>query len=198
MRSTNQESTTNTACTSTACAHSTGIPVATIRRDRFLPLVALSVMTVWLAVGQALAEDTGSVYDAMVLSCIDPRIEHLVQEAAEEYLEREQLESQYSHLRIAGAAVGAVAPRFKDWHKTFWENLDISLRLHQFTHVLVIDHRDCGAAREAYGPHRTRAAETALHKGAMMELKKEIHERHPQLDVRTLLIDIPDGNTKDP
>jgi hypothetical protein len=57
-------------------------------------------------------------YEAMVLTCIDPRI----QEPVWKYLAERDLTGKYSQFVIAGAAIGVVAPAFKDWHKAFWDN----------------------------------------------------------------------------
>jgi len=57
-------------------------------------------------------------YEAMVLTCIDPRI----QEPVWKYLAGRDLTGKYSQFVIAGAAIGVVAPAFKDWHKAFWDN----------------------------------------------------------------------------
>jgi hypothetical protein len=46
---------------------------------------------------------------------------------------------------------GVVAPAFKDWHKAFWDNLAASIQLHHIPKVIAINHRDCGAAKIAYG-----------------------------------------------
>src|SRR5437762_10698372 len=52
---------------------------------------------------------------------------------------------------FAGAAIGVVAEPFKDWHKAFWDNLATSIQLHNIKKVIAINHRDCGAAKIAYG-----------------------------------------------
>jgi carbonic anhydrase len=44
-----------------------------------------------------------------------------------------------------------VAPAFKSWEPAFWENLAASIQLHHIPKVIVINHRDCGAAKIAYG-----------------------------------------------
>ena len=44
-----------------------------------------------------------------------------------------------------------VAPASAKWHETFWDNLAASIGLHGIKSVIAIDHRDCGAARIAYG-----------------------------------------------
>jgi carbonic anhydrase len=53
-----------------------------------------------------------------------------------------------------------------------------------------IDHRDCGAAKIAYGEAAvvTPQAETETHKAALAEFRKQVAERHPQLAVETGLM----------
>src|SRR6266550_3009397 len=83
----------------------------------------------------------------MILSCIDPRM----QEPVHKYTVEQNLTGKFSQFVIAGAAIGVVAPSFKDWHKAFWDNLGTSIQLHHIKKVIAIDHRDCGAAKIAYG-----------------------------------------------
>ena len=82
-------------------------------------------------------------YKAMVLSCIDPRFQPVVFS----YLKKRKLKGKYSSFTIAGSAIGVTAPKFKKWHKTFWDNLKTSINLHKITKLIVINHRDCGAAK---------------------------------------------------
>ena len=83
----------------------------------------------------------------MVLSCIDPRFQHLVHN----YLQKKKLIGKYSAFTIAGAAVGVTHNKFKQWHKTFYDNLGTSIQLHKIEKLIVINHRDCGAAKIANG-----------------------------------------------
>jgi carbonic anhydrase len=125
-------------------------------------------------------------YEAMLLSCIDPRIVAPVFH----YMERRGLTGYYSQFVIAGAAVAVVAPKFEAWHETFWQNLAASIELHRITRVIAIDHRDCGAARIAYGASSiaTPAAETATHKRVLGEFRKALAERHPGMVAETGLM----------
>ena len=82
-------------------------------------------------------------YEAMVLSCIDPRFQPIVYN----YLKKRKLNGKYSLFSIAGAAIGVTAPKFRKWHKTFWDNLETSIKLHKIKKLIVINHRDCGAAK---------------------------------------------------
>ena len=60
-----------------------------------------------------------SKYKAMVLSCMDPRFQHLVHN----HLKKKKLTGKYSAFTIAGAAIGVTHNKFKQWHKTFYDNL---------------------------------------------------------------------------
>ena len=63
-------------------------------------------------------------YEAMVLSCIDPRFQPKVYK----YLKAKKLTGRYSSFTIAGAAIGVTANKFKKWHKAFWDNIDTSIK----------------------------------------------------------------------
>jgi carbonic anhydrase len=125
-------------------------------------------------------------YEAMVVGCIDPRL----QTPVAKYTAKRGLTGKYSQFVFAGAAIGVVAPAFKDWHKTFWDNLDATIQLHNIKKVIAIDHRDCGAAKIAYGEAAvaTKAAETETHRQALAEFRKQVNEKHPKLGVETGLM----------
>jgi len=82
-------------------------------------------------------------YEAMVLSCIDPRFQPKVYE----YLKAKKLTGKYSAFTIAGAAIGVTHKKFKKWHSTFIDNLSTSIKLHKIKKIIVINHEDCGAAK---------------------------------------------------
>jgi len=118
-------------------------------------------------------------YEALVLSCIDPRFQRLVFEHETKLLRIDK----YSAFTVAGASIGVVAPAFKAWHETFWDNLAASIQLHNIKQVIVMNHRDCGAAKIAYGEAAvaTPAAETETHKKALLTFKAELAKRQPKL-----------------
>lgn len=122
----------------------------------------------------------------MILACIDPRL----QEPVHAYAAQRHLTGQYSQFVIAGAAIGVVSPKFADWHKAFWDNLAVSVELHDIKSIIAIDHRDCGAAKIAYGEAKVAdpAIETETHKAAMAEFRKQVGQRQPNLKVETLLM----------
>src|SRR5580692_7572003 len=123
----------------------------------------------------------GGDYEAMILGCIDPRMHEPVRDFAVKH----GLIGQYSQFTIAGAAIGVVAPAFASWHKAFWDNLATTIKLHGIETVIAIDHRDCGAAKIAYGDASiaTPEAETETHRTVMAEFRQQVAARHPALKI---------------
>jgi carbonic anhydrase len=158
--------------------------LGTFNRRHFVRAAALGGATLALARYVALAAEGN--YEAMVLACIDPRI----QEPVRRYTVEQNLTGKFSQFVIAGAAIGVVAPAFKDWHKAFWDNLGTSIELHHIKKVIAIDHRDCGAAKIAYGEAKVAnpQVENETHREALAQFRKQVGERHPQLGVETGLM----------
>jgi hypothetical protein len=120
-------------------------------------------------------------YEAMLLTCIDPRFP----EPTIKYMEGRHMSGKYSQFSFAGASIGVVAPAFKTWAPAFWDNLAASMQLHHIPKVIAMNHRDCGAAKIAYGADavKDKATETATHKAALMEFKKQVADKQPKLTV---------------
>ena len=134
-----------------------------------------------------------SKYKAMVLSCMDPRFQHLVHN----YLKKKKLFGKYSAFTIAGAAVGVTHNKFKKWHKTFYDNLSTSIKLHQIEKLIVINHKDCGAAKIVNGKKAFNITnEQKIHKESFSKLKKEIKKRFPKLKVELNLMSLKSKITK--
>ena len=157
------------------------------RFDRRHVLRAAGGIGLFAALQPFMALAQGS-YEAMVLSCIDPRL----QVPVTAYLTGRGLTGKYSHFVIAGAAIGVVAEPFKDWHKTFWDNLAASIELHKIKSVIAINHRDCGAAEIAYGRDKVvpEEREVETHRTALAEFRKQLGQRQPALAVETGLMAI--------
>ena len=119
-------------------------------------------------------------YKAMVLSCIDPRFQSKVFN----YLRRKKLTGKYSSFTIAGGGIGVTANRFKKWHSTFWDNLATSIKLHNITSLIVINHNDCGAAKIVNGKKKFNlSVENTIHKESFIKIKKELKKKYPNLKV---------------
>jgi carbonic anhydrase len=182
--------TENTIVNPTTCACCGDLLRARFDRRRFLHLTAVGLAAAALP---SLAFGASGNYEAMLLTCIDPRFP----EPTIKYMESRNMVGKYSQFTFAGAAIGVVAPPFKAWRKTFWDNLAASVQLHNIPKVIALDHRDCGAAKIAYGEAKvaTRELETQTHKAALMEFRKDVGKRHPKMQVELSLIDI-DGKVE--
>jgi len=168
--------------TCTCCADLLGSGLS--RRNVLRGFGAAGVM---LAAPHFARAATGN-YEAMVLGCIDPRL----QEPVHAYTVSRGLTGKFSQFVIAGAAIGVVAEPFKDWQKAFWDNLATTVQLHNIKKVIAIDHRDCGAARIAYGEAKiaTKEIETETHRVALAEFRKQVTAHQPALGVETGLMAI--------
>jgi carbonic anhydrase len=167
----------------TTCSCCTDLLSGGFDRRRFLRLTGAGLVAAALPF-PALAADGN--YEAMVLSCIDPRFP----EPTLNYMKDRGMLGKYSQFVIAGASIGVVAPAFKDWHKAFWDNLGASIQLHKIPKVIAINHRDCGAAAIAYGEAKvaTPQLETETHRAALAEFRKQMNDRQPKLAVETGLM----------
>ena len=126
-------------------------------------------------------------YKAMVLSCMDPRFQTKVSN----YLKRRKLNNKYSAFTIAGAAVGVTASKFKKWHTTFWENLNTSIKIHRIEKLIVINHKDCGAAKIVNGKKVfSHQNEMKIHENSFEKIKSNLKKKHPRLKVELNLMSL--------
>ena len=120
-------------------------------------------------------------YEAMVLSCIDPRFQPKVYK----YLKNKKLIGKYSSFTIAGAGIGVTHKKFKKWHTTFWDNLNTSIKLHKINKLIVINHKDCAAAKIANGKKKFNSlVENKIHKKSFEAINKVINTKYPKLKVK--------------
>jgi hypothetical protein len=136
-----------------------------------------------LALGGGAAEAKYGKYELMVLSCIDPRLVTDVHD----YMGAQRLRGQFSQFVIAGGPIGVVAPAFAKWQPAFWYNLAATIQLHSITRVFGLTHRDCGAAKIAYGEAAvaTPDAEEATHRRALAQFAAAVKKKQPKLGVTT-------------
>ena len=123
----------------------------------------------------------------MVLSCIDPRFQPIIYS----YLKKKKLIGKYSSFTIAGSAIGVTANKFKRWHKVFWDNLSISVKLHNIKKLIVINHRDCGAAKIINGKKEfSDINETKVHRNSFQKIKKTFKKKYPKLSIELKIISL--------
>ena len=128
-------------------------------------------------------------YEAMVLSCIDPRFQPKVYK----YLKNKKLIGKYSSFTIAGAGIGVTHKKFKKWHTTFWDNLNTSIKLHKINKLIVINHKDCAAAKIANGKKKFNSlVENKIHKKSFEAINKVINTKYPKLKVKFKTLSLKD------
>jgi len=126
-------------------------------------------------------------YEAMVLSCIDPRCQSKVYNI----LKRKKLLKKYSSFTIAGAGVGVTAKEFKSWHKVFWDNLDISIKLHGIRKLIVFNHTDCGAAKIVSGKKTfNKKEEKDIIEKTKKKIKKKLIIKYPKFKIECQIIKV--------
>lgn len=124
--------------------------------------------------------------EALALTCMDYR---LVDDAVK-FFDGLHLTNEYDQVSLAGASLGAVSPKFPSSNAAFWDHVGIAKTLHHIKKVIVVDHRDCGAYKVAFGGKfaAAPAAETAQHKEVMAKFKKALAKKHPDLGAEFYLM----------
>ena len=126
-------------------------------------------------------------YEAMVLSCMDPRF----QKPVHQHLKNKKLTGKFSAFTIAGGSIGVTNNKFKKWHSTFWENLETSINLHKINKLIVINHKDCGAAKIANNNKNFNSSiENSIHKKSFSKLKKTLKKKFPNIKVTFKILSI--------
>jgi carbonic anhydrase len=116
---------------------------------------------------------------ALAITCIDYR---LVDDAVR-FFDGKKLTNDYDQVSLAGASLAAVSDKFPESNAAFWSHIGIAKQLHNIKKVIVLDHRDCGAFKVAYGKDYKGegAAETVQHKTVMQQVKDRLAKTHPDL-----------------
>ena len=83
-----------------------------------------------------------------------------------------------------------MSAKFPTSDAAFLAQLEIAISLHHIKKVVVIEHRDCGAYKVAFGPDYAseHKAETKQHKGIMQTLQGQLTKRYPKLGAEFYLM----------
>jgi carbonic anhydrase len=152
-----------------------------------LALVSAAAFSAGAVLPQVPAAAAGTA-DALLLSCMDYR---LVDDIVT-YMNARGMVNQYDHVVLAGASLGATSDALK-WGQTFWDHLDVAIKLHHIKKVIVLDHLDCGAYRVVFGKDFKGDEELAIHREQLAKLKAAVTAKFPELMVETLIMKL-DGS----
>ncbi len=122
---------------------------------------------------------------ALILSCIDFRFL-----TAERYfLKNKNLTGKYDWTALAGASLAIAGFPHPSDAEAFWDQLDISYKLHHIHKVIIIDHQDCGAYATMIDANLSKDPERELqvHSDYLNRAYWLIRNRYPNIDVELYL-----------
>jgi hypothetical protein len=118
---------------------------------------------------------------ALVLSCID----FPVLEAERYFLSLQNLTNQYDLTALAGSSLALTGLPHAADAEAFWDQLELSYRLHHIQRVIIIDHQDCGVYADKISPNlsQDRAKEQEVHTQYLSKAYWAIRDRYPDLNI---------------
>jgi hypothetical protein len=118
---------------------------------------------------------------ALVLSCID----FPVLEAERYFLSLQNLTNQYDLTALAGSSLALTGLPHPADAEAFWDQLELSYRLHHIQRVIIIDHQDCGVYADKINPNlsQDRAKEQEVHTQYLSKAYWAIRDRYPDLNI---------------
>jgi len=153
---------------------------AAINRRRFLRSLLPGAMafSVLAAAQPAKAE---KIPKALILTCIDYRM----LESERYFLSLQNLGGQYDWTALAGGAFALTGYPHKADAEAFWDQLEISTRVHHIQKVILIDHQDCGAYATGVDANLTKdpVREQEVHTKYLSQAYWAIRDRYPDLNI---------------
>ncbi len=163
-----------------------GRDLAMADRRRFLTWAALGGGAALLGAGAPGRAWGAAKANYFLLNCIDYRLTA----ATTRYMEQRGLTGDYDQLILPGASIGVVTDRQPDWAATFWQTLDLARQLHGISHLIVLEHRDCGAYALVLGEDFAKhpAAETRIHAEMTGKLAALLRQRYAEISFEAQLM----------
>ena len=167
--------------------HNSNCPnCASIHRRHFLQLLPGALSLAILASPQpAKAANTTK---ALVLSCIDSR----VLEAQRYFLSLKNLGNQYDLTALAGASLALSGIPHQADAEAFWDQLELSYRLHHIQKVMIFDHQNCSVYADKIDPKLSEDAEKEekVHEEYLSLAYWQIRDRYPDLNIELYFITV--------
>ena len=123
---------------------------------------------------------------ALVLSCIDFRF----LESELSFLAQKNLGNQYDWTALAGASLALAEFPHPSDTVAFWDQLDLSYRLHHIHKVIILDHQDCGAyaSKIDYNLSEYPERELQVHADYLNRAYWAIRARYPDLNIELYFV----------
>jgi hypothetical protein len=156
------------------------------RRQFLRHLVGTGILLTAGTISPAIARAETKVPKALVLSCIDYRI----LEAERYFLSLQNLGGQYDFTALAGASLALSGMPHQHDADAFWDQLDISYRLHQIKKVIILDHEDCDVYKYKIDPNLTAnpGLELTTHTEYLSRAYWAIRDRYPDLNIELYFV----------
>ncbi len=125
---------------------------------------------------------------ALVLSCIDYR----VLEAERYFLSLQNLGNLYDMTALAGSSLALSGVPHQADAMAFWDQLDISYRLHHIKKVIILDHQDCAAFAYKINPQLSEDPKLELqtHQESMSRAYWAIRDKYPDLNIELYFVSL--------
>ncbi len=125
---------------------------------------------------------------ALVLSCIDYR----VLEAERYFLSLQNLGNLYDMTALAGSSLALSGVPHQADAMAFWDQLDISYRLHHIKKVIILDHQDCAAFAYKINPQISDDPKLELqtHQESMSRAYWAIRDKYPDLNIELYFVSL--------
>ncbi|HAZ49926.1 MAG TPA: carbonic anhydrase, partial [Cyanobacteria bacterium UBA11369] len=137
--------------------HYSHCPSCNITRRHFLRYLLPSLSLAILSTPKlALAETTAK---ALVLSCIDFEI----LEAERYFLSLQNLTNKYDFTALAGSSLALSGIPHQADAQAFWDQLNLSYRLHHIGKVIILDHEGCSVYADKIDPNLSQDPEKERH-----------------------------------
>jgi hypothetical protein len=156
------------------------------RRQFLRHLVGTGILATAYLIDPGVARAEKKIPKALVLSCIDYRI----LEAERYFLSLQNLGGQYDWTALAGASLALSGMPHQYDAEAFWDQLDISYRLHHIQKVIILDHEDCDVYRYKIDPSLTSNPELELttHNEYLSRAYWAIRDRYPDLNIELYFV----------
>jgi hypothetical protein len=158
------------------------------RRQFLRYLVGAGVLITASTIAPAVARAEKKVPKALVLSCIDYRI----LEAERYFLSLQNLGGQYDFTALAGASLALSGMPHQYDADAFWDQLDISYRLHHIQKVIILDHQNCEVYEYKIDPTLTSNPQLELttHTEYLSRAYWAIRDRYPDLNIELYFVNL--------
>jgi hypothetical protein len=159
---------------------------STNRRQFLRHLIGTGVLITASTISPAVAKAETKTPKALVLSCIDYRI----LEAERYFLSLQSLGGQYDFTALAGASLALSGMPHQYDADAFWDQLDISYRLHNIKKVIILDHEDCSVYQYKIDPNLAAnpALELSTHTEYLSRAYWAIRDRYPDLNIELYFV----------